>query len=171
MKFAFRAICLLVVLLLLLSVTGLDYRFHRPAKTFPVVQNVSVSGADNHVPLKQLRRSFQSTITTTGAPGTPDHMIELEGHRISTASGPKLTLRDDPRKSGPYFVQFNGPIQQAWKKRIESLGFSTFRIQPRGLNALSFLARCLLTFRVPPRGLDLRCFAASPPISNPFTST
>jgi len=135
MRFVSRALGLLALLLLMLIFSGVVYRVHRPIvasspapiqfaaiTTNNIASSATKSDEESHQRLKQLRRTFLADIKVTGAPGSPDAMIELEGQRIYTASGPALTLRDDPRKSGPYFVQFKGPVQPAWKKRIESLG-------------------------------------------------
>jgi len=72
--------------------------------------------------LHDLRRSFRPAITSSGMPDSSGPSIELEGVRIFTSEGSRLTLHSDPKGTHPYFVQFDGAIRSEWKSRLEQLG-------------------------------------------------
>jgi hypothetical protein len=79
------------------------------------------SSARERDPWYELRRSFRVQVNQLGQPGDPDHELVLEGYRIHTASGYRVTLAEDDGEQA-YFVQFDGPIRREWRERVEQVG-------------------------------------------------
>jgi len=94
------------------------------AKAMPTSKNfANRNNADqNQKILSALRRDYQPELTTYGEPSVSGRSIELEGLRIYTDGGLKLTIHRESGHSYPYFVQFKDAIQPEWKKQIERQG-------------------------------------------------
>lgn len=93
-----------------------------PAPSDPAETPTALAPAAAPADRSARRRAFAAPPRELGTPGRPDQVIELEGVRIHTGGGRRLVIADQHRRATPYLVQFTGPVQPAWRTRIETAG-------------------------------------------------
>ena len=96
-----------------------------PAPELPAASpaaSIQISSSATAEHREALRRNFSVQPRSTGIAGAPDRVIELEGQRILTGGAAFYAINDRSPEATPYFLQCTGPIEPAWRARIESAG-------------------------------------------------